>query len=356
MKARTRTAVNAAVLLAVAAGAVAVAWFGVHLRSLDEDARTARGRKVLDLDPGLAREVRLSTAAGEISLVREGGTWRIAAPLRADADQDAVRRLLGALAALERRATSAKAGERGEALRAYGLEAPRTRIEVVLEGGRVERLALGDDNGFDGAMFVMPTSGEVVVVASGTRPELEPALDALRDRRVLRFEPGAVASVRIEGGGARIEVLRRRGAEGAPERWETIDPARSVPRAPPFTRLADTGKAQALVAALAGLEAVGFGGDDEGAARKAGLETPRRTYTVLDEGASPLARLLVGEERDGRVPVRSAASPQVYLVEPWRIERLARGEKDLEPPAAPAPVSAPAGPAPAPRTGVETGG
>ena len=198
MKARARTAVTTLFLLAVAAGAVAVAWFGVHLRGDAERRREEKTRRVFEgLDAAKVREVRISGKDGEVRLVRAGDGWKIAAPVEADADPDAVRRLLDRLVTLERRATSAPAGTRD--LAAYGLAAPRARLEVTLEGGRTERLALGDDNGFDGAMFVQPGGGEVDVVAGDARAALDPGLLALRDKRVLRLaDEKDVVRVRVQ--------------------------------------------------------------------------------------------------------------------------------------------------------------
>jgi len=339
LKARTRNALTTLLLLALAAAAIAVAWFGVFLRGEEERAEETRSRKVLALDPARAREVRLLGPGGEIRLVKEGEDWRIVAPVRADADAEAVGRLLDRLAGLERRATSAKAGAPPESLGAYGLDAPRTRIEVVLDDGRTERLALGDDSGFDGAMFVQPTGGEVAVVASNARPDLEPGLETLRDRRVLRFDREKVHGLGIEAGGARIEVRRDPAkAAGAPEAWRLVAPRESP---------ADSWKVTNAVYALATLE---FDGEGVGSESPSGLDRPDRTYVLLGEDGRELARLLVGRERDGRVPVRSGASGPVREVEAYRVKGLPSGAKDLEapPPAPPPPPPAPAQGAPAP--------
>ncbi|HSN91623.1 MAG TPA: DUF4340 domain-containing protein [Anaeromyxobacteraceae bacterium] len=336
MKARARNALTTLLLLALAAAAISVARFGVFLRGEEERAEETRSRKVLALDPARAREVRLLGAGGEIRLAKEGETWRLVAPVRADADAGAVGRLLDRLASLERRATSAKAGAPPESLRPYGLEAPRTRLEVVLDDGRTERLALGDDSGFDGAMFVQPTSGEVAVVASSARADLEPGLDALRDRRILRFDRDRVHGLRIEAGRARVEVRRDPAqAPGAPAAWRLV-----APREGP----ADSWKVTNGLYTLSTLEAEG-----EGAPAAGGLATPERTWVLLGEDGKEIARLVAGRERDGRVPVRSGASGPVQTVEAYRVKGLPSGEKDLEaPPPAPAAPAAPAQGAPAP--------
>jgi hypothetical protein len=349
MKARARTAAAAGLLLVVALAVGAVAYWGVHLRGREEREAEARSKKVLAFDPAKVREVRVVRDGAEVRVVRDGGRWRIEAPLRTDADAATVDRLLAALSALERRSRSAAAGASSDTLRAYGLAVPRTRLEVLLDGGGSERLALGDDSGFDGAMFVMPASGEVDVVASAPRADLEPSLDALRDRRVLRFDREEAFAVRIEGDGPPTEVRRESGAAGAPDAWRIV-----LPRPAP----AEAWKASGLVSALASLEAAAFPGEGDAALRAAGLDRPRRTYAVLGRDGKELARLALGAEREGRVPARSGASTQVYALDAWRLRGLAASAKDLapEPPGAragptPAPASAPPPPVPAPAGG-----
>jgi hypothetical protein len=324
VQARSRTALATLLLLVLACAAVAVAWFGVHLRGEEARKEEARSRRVLDLDPSRVRAVRLTGPGGEIRLVREGEAWRLVAPIAADADARAVGRLLDRLAGLERRAESAGPGASAETLRAYGLDAPRTRIEIALEDGRTERLALGDDSGFDGAMFVQPTGGEVAVVASNARPDLEPGLEALRDRRVLRLDRDAVHGLRIEPGGSPVEVRRDPGqAPGAAAAWRIVAP-REAP--------ADGWKVTNAVYTLSTLEFV-----DQAAGASASPGRPERTYVLLGKEGEELARLLVGKERNGRVPVRSGASGPVLEVEAYRLEGLPSKAWDLEAPPPPAP-------------------
>src|SRR5512138_1689938 len=288
MKARARTALTTLVLLAMAAGTIAVAWFGVHLRGEEEKAGETRSRKVLAIDPARVRALRVVSGAREVRLAREGDSWRVVAPVAAAADADAVRRLLDRLAGLERRATSARGGALPSDLSPYGLDAPRTRIEATLDDGKVETLALGEDTGFDGAMFVQPTSGDIAVVASDARKDLD-ALDDLRDRRVLPFDEGAAARLEVKGAKASFSLAR----DGAG--WRI---------ASPLEEPADEAAVERILSALHGLRADEIV-DAPGAPAAYGLDRPRlRVKIVGKEGAEHAA--LFGAERpaDGKVWAR----------------------------------------------------
>ncbi len=327
MKARTRAAATTLVLLAGAAAAISVAWFGVHLNVAEEKARDARSKKLFALDPAKVTSAVVAAKGGEVKLVRAGAGWRITSPVEADADPDAVRRLLDGLAGLERRATSAAAGASPAELASYGLAAPKGRIEVAVEGGHTERLALGDTNGFDGAMFVMPTDGEVAVVAGEARAALELGLDDLRDRRVLPAAGGEVERLRVKG--PKLAYVLARDGVG----WRLEAPLRER---------ADDAAAERIVGALRALRASSVE-DAPGADRAYGLDRPRWEIAVVAKsgpeqaiavGAAPGAAKTAplharrgGEARLYEVAPASLAALEVDLAT-LRDRRVLRFEKD----------------------------
>jgi Domain of unknown function (DUF4340) len=176
---RPRTAALAVALsLAVLGAAVAVGRFALVRHAEERAAHEERGTPVLAFDPARAVAVRLVSGSVEVRLERRGGRGWVSVPGGVPADPRAVGALLDRLAALRRRATSAGAGLAPERLRPYGLDAPRRRIAVGLDDGRVETLAIGLTTEGDGITFVMPTSGDVAIVSADARADLERAADA----------------------------------------------------------------------------------------------------------------------------------------------------------------------------------
>jgi uncharacterized protein DUF4340 len=271
MNARTRIALSTLVLLAAALVALAVAWFGVHRRGEERAREEARAKKIFDLDPALVKEIEVQAKGTDVKLVRAGEAWRIAAPVATGADPAAVRRLLDRLASLERRSTSARSGTSRDELKWYGLAEPRARIAFARADGRRETLALGDDNGFDGAMFVMPTGGDVEVVAGGGRADLDQGLTDLRDKRVLVFEEGAVTRIEVRGPKLAFALAR----EG--DAWRI---------AQPLAERADDGAAARILGALHTLQATEVVDRPEPPARY-GLDRPRyEVKLTLADGSS----------------------------------------------------------------------
>jgi Domain of unknown function (DUF4340) len=204
VKARPRTALGTGFLLVILAAVGGIAYFGVHRRGEERARSDEAEKKVFLLEPAAVRELRVSAKGDEVRLVRGPGEsgWLIASPVDAAANEEAVARLLGRLATLERRGVSASAGAPERVLASFGLDAPKVRLELVLDDGRTERLALGDTTGFDGAMFVMPTDGRVLVVSGNARPALELGLADLMKKKDPPSRPaeGPPASAGKTGG------------------------------------------------------------------------------------------------------------------------------------------------------------
>lgn len=288
MKARTRAALTTLVLLAVAGVAVSVAWFGVHLNVAEEKARADASKKLFAaLDPAKVTSISVTAKGTDVKLERDGTGWKIVSPVDVAADPDVVRRLLQGMAGLVRRATSAKPSTSAAELANYGLAAPAVRIAVTEQGGRTDRLALGATNGFDGSMFVMPTSGEVAVVAGDARPALAVDLDRLRDRRVLPVADGDVA--RIEVGAPKLSYVLAREGDG----WRLEAPVKER---------ADDEEAGRIASALAGLRATSVVDAPEADAAY-GLDHPR--FRIAVQGRTgPAQSIAVGE-----APHASATDP-----------------------------------------------
>jgi hypothetical protein len=175
--ARARTALSALAMLGLATGALAWGWYAIEREGEREADAKRREESVFSFAAADVREVVVRAKGDETRLVRDGDGWRIAAPVEAPADAYAARTLVDRLAGLRR---TREAAPPGGDLAPFGLASPRVTIEVRLDGGRTETLAVGDSSAFDGSVFVRPTSGAVLVAPRETRWALERGTDDLR--------------------------------------------------------------------------------------------------------------------------------------------------------------------------------
>jgi hypothetical protein len=190
VKARTRSLVTALALLGAAAGALALAWWGVDRRGEAEAARRQREERLFAFEPAEVKDLTVEATAGTTRLVRGEKGFRIPA-LDAAADAAAVESILELFAHLRRKAVVAPPGADARALAGYGLARPRIRLRASLADGRTETLELGDRSEFDGSVYVRPTSGAVILAPGQIDWWLDKGPAELREKP--RPEPAAPA-------------------------------------------------------------------------------------------------------------------------------------------------------------------
>ena len=285
MKSRSRSLLPLLVLAVAAGGAVSYAWFGVARKDEASKARKDADAKLYRFDAAKVKAVTVDAKGAATRLARAGDGWRIEAPVQAEAERSAVEALVDRIATLRRKSAVAEKPDPA-ALANYGLAAPKATVKLSLEGGGEETLALGDENPFDGSVFVRTTSGAVELVGGDVKWSVDRSTFDLREKRLLPFEDKDLA--RVEVVAPRLSYALAR--EG--DAWRLDAPVKEK---------ADVATVQRVLSAIRGLRATAFerGGDD----RARGLDRPRWKVRLVDAkgGARTLA---LGEAPPARRPRR----------------------------------------------------
>lgn len=261
---------------------------------------------------------------------RELGRWRMTEPRPGAADEDRVSTLLGALDWADSRREVGAPSE--DERRQFGLDTPRTVHRFMMER-ETSTLSLGDDDptGHGAYLLVEDAAGaSVFVVGRDVAEALDHDADYYRSRRL--FPGGVLTALRVTTDAMTLERDE--------ERWSVV--------AEGVRSRALRGRAEELVNALNGLDAVRFDGDEalESPDRRiqlwrgerrtrvdqiTGAEEPTFTLTLGEaceaaEGdEAPLVRATVAE--DGGAPIHFCLGTAV-------LDILARGAahyRDLRP-------------------------
>lgn len=314
MRARSRSLVGAAALVAAAAAAVAFAWFGVERADRASEEKKAADEKLFAFEPAKVQAFTLEAAGETTRVARAGDGWRIEAPVQAAAERAAAQAVVDQVAGLRRRA--AVAGEPdAAALARYGLAKPRVKVSLDVDGGRPETLEVGDENAFDGTLFVRTTGGAVELVGGELRWPLEKTTFDLREKRLLPFEDAELSRLEVTTPKGRYALAREGG------RWKLAEPAPGEADEATVDRVlaavrelrATSFLAQPTPQASAALEAAAYGvrlvpamGDPR--AVVLGVTAPPRPAARAGKPAPPLPR----KPAPGEAPPADAAAGPVF--------------------------------------------
>jgi hypothetical protein len=200
---------------------------------------------------------------GRLVLARKGGIWWIQEPVSDLADREMADRLAGDLASL--RVTEFLPKSAAGDLSALGLAPPIYRVVLTdAKGGRIV-LDIGSTRSEGDAVYAS-RQGQVFTVANTIVEDLSKEVNALRDRRLVRFERAEVTGIDTSIGSTRHAFARK-------------EPGWSVDGRPLLAGAADD-----LMTAILDLE----------------------SKSLLDEGT---ARELEGRPADRAIDVRLAAGP-----------------------------------------------
>lgn len=259
-----------------------------------------RDRSILEFTGPDVASLAIEQDDGALRFTKADSEWSVADPLEARADFGLVEAMIGRLGSGEMVAVEAEsAGD--DALAPFGLDAPRLRATVEVDGER-HTLLVGDENpettvyARDAARDLVFTIDAALVddLARGAdtyrekdlfdfRPFNATALEVARGGRTVRFEKGpAAAAEDAEDAEAEEEA----GAAGAAEDvWRRVDPEAAD---------LDRPEMDALLRALSDLRADSFVGSRDGT----GLDAPLLTVTATYGDDGQEERVLIGRSGD----------------------------------------------------------
>jgi hypothetical protein len=289
-----------------------VVWRISARKSEDQPAPSKAEVKLPKLDTKTIDELELTTPDdGKVALKKQGEQWRVAEPLDAKADQDAVQTALTKLGELEVTGTASTKSKNHERLEVD----PKKGTRVVAKSGGKPLL-----DGYVGVyqsgntMFRLHGQEPVVMVKGSIRYAFGKALREWRDREITKVETNAVQEVVFENKNGSYRFVR------AGEEWKQVPAKGKKPIAP-----LDMPKVKGLVGTAASLNAVDFaepGVTPEQAGLGAGAATVHVKTGGTDAGAAQEILYRVGAEKDKNFYLMREGDPTIYLVSAWVGGRL----------------------------------
>jgi hypothetical protein len=272
-------------------------------------------QKVFSVEAAKIDELQVRSSKGETtSLKKDGDTWKVAAPVAAEADEAEVSGITSNLASLE---IQRVVDEQPKDAAAYGLDQPKAQVAFRAAGDKaMKRLVLGGKTPTGGDMYARIEGQPRVFLVSGF---LDSTFDKstfdLRSKAVLKVDRDKVDGIEVQSQGQALRFAKAKDA------WRI---------ASPIAARADYGAVEGLLGRVAGGQMKSLVVTDATGADLAqyGLDKPQ--YTVTFAAGSARSTFLVGKPAsDNQVYAKDGSRPLVFTVEASLVDELKKGVGDF---------------------------
>lgn len=265
--------------------------------------------KVFTVEADNLEEITVTSEGESTTLRKSDGTWKIAAPINADADQNEVSGLTTAITGLE---VNRVVDENAANLADYGLANPRIKIAFKASGGASGELHIGDKTPTQSDMYATkPGESRVFLVPAFQETSLAKNTFTLRDKRILHFERDKVDVVEVAASGSPTVQVARTGTD-----WLVKSPIQAR---------GDYSAIESLLTRLSSAQMTEL--IDPNSPETFGLESPTAVVTV--GAGSTRAALELGAERDGKLYARDRERQLIFAVEPSLAADVKKSVEDL---------------------------
>ena len=221
---------------------------GYHRTTFNKTTFDLRDKTVLDFDRDAHERLEIASGEETMEFAKDGGDWRLAAPLAAAADFGTVEALIGSLRSGRMRAVESEAAD---ALEEYGLDAPAHTVSLHA-GSATATLQIGAETP-DGTYYARDAARPLVfTVDASLVTNLERDASEYRRKALFAFRPFNASRLEVERGDE-VVIFEKRAPdeddEDAEDTWELVAPETgSVPH----------GEMDDLLSKVSGLRAESF--------------------------------------------------------------------------------------------------
>ncbi len=305
-----KTAIFALVMVALGA----FYYFYVYKEEQKKTKREEAARKLWLVSVAEVEELIISRDGKEFRVKKEGDKYQIIYPIKAKADDNAVKALLALLlrAEKERRLSDASSE-----LAAYGLQQPKLQVSIKAKGKGENWVVFGNANVSGEYVFAKHRDNkEVFLVPVVVKRVADRTLYDLRDKTVLAVAKGKVTKLEVSYQGTRLVVEKDDKGH-----WQLTKPLPARGGKEEIDR---------FLGKLSELKAAGFKQDSPKDLAPLGLVKPVSWIKVWHQGEPEPATLMIGSrDKQGRFNAKLTDKAEVFLLDNKFVAGLPNKPDDL---------------------------
>ena len=249
--------------------------------SLNRTTFDLREKAVMKFDREKVDGFTVTAAGKTIAFAKDGGEWKLAAPVQAKADFGSVEGLIGRIQTLQMKSIAADNAEPAD-LKKYGLDKPEAT--VTLNAGSTRATFLVGGKAADNTVYARDAAKPAVVtVESALLDDLKKGADDYRRKDIFEFRPFNANRIELTRNGQTVVLERVKAQkENDPDKWR---------RASPNPADVDREKMDGLTSKLSNMRAASFAGPEV----KTGADKPALTVTVKFDDSKKEEKAIFGQ-------------------------------------------------------------
>jgi hypothetical protein len=248
--------------------------------SLNKSAFDLRDKSILKIDRDKIDGVELTAGGPALKIAKDGGEWKLKAPVDVHADFGTVEGLIGRLQTARMKSIVTENATPAD-LKKYGFDKPQASVN--LDAGSAKATLLIGGKADDGSVYARDASKPMVVtVEASLLDEAKKGADDYRRKDLFEFRAYNATHVEIARNGQTVTFDRVKSGGDKPDKWHRVSPNPGD---------VDKDKFDAFLAKLANMRAEKFVTSTAGT----GLDKPAMTISVKFDDGKKEERVTFGQ-------------------------------------------------------------
>ncbi len=249
--------------------------------TLNKSPFDLRDKNVLKVERDKIDSIALTTANQTLKIAKDGGDWRLKAPVEVKADYGTVESLVGRLQTARMKTIAAEAASAAD-LKKFGFDKPQATVDLNAGSSKATLLIGGKAD--ETSLYARDASKAMVVtVESSLLDEVKKGPDNYRRKDLFEFRPYNANHIEVTRNGQTVVFDRVKSAtEGKPDTWH---------RASPNAGDVDKDKFDAFLGRISNMRAEKFVASAAGM----GLDKPALTVVVKFDDSKKEERVTFGQ-------------------------------------------------------------
>jgi hypothetical protein len=259
-------------------------------------------------------EINIVTQGSNLVFYKDGDTWKEKTSGNVKLVQSKIDSLVYDVSNIK---AEQVVEEKAKDLNQYGLETPKSTVNVKLTDGKIKTFYVGDQTPSKTAYYFKDKDKEAVYTIYSSKGEtLSSSLENFRDRTLVALKPEEITSFTIEGKNRERIVVKAKtettnDQTGALSTWDVIEP---------YKKDGDNQNINEMVLSkLPEITVKDFVEDKPDDLGKYGLSSPSYVIQVTDKNNNSV-KLLLGDSKDDAIYLKVEGSDPVYTVDAKKLE------------------------------------